>query len=431
MRIAIKTLGCKVNQAESDALVSKLTQNGFEIVDFSEKSDLYLINGCAVTQEAERKTRQMVRQALRRNTQALVLLTGCTARLFLGEHKDPWNGRVVILPAQDKEKEILEYVSQFASPSPQQRQETSSSRVRSWVKVEDGCDHFCSYCIVPHLRGGVRSEPPQKVLAEVQALEAKGVREVVLCGINLGYFGRDIAFPFIDLLELLVRKTTQVRFRLSSFEPFLLTRFFLERYFALGTRVCPHFHLPLQSGSDPVLRKMGRGYDTAFYRSLVDTLRQMVPSVAVTTDVMVGFPGETEEDFQNTVHFCRAIGFSRMHVFSFSPRPGTPAFWWEKETGVKYEEKKQRERMLLELAEENRDQYHRQFLGKTVEVVVESVRSGVAFGYSEHYIPVRIPGIPEEKIGEVIRVRINRVERGFTVAEPLVESEEPGGVKHV
>lgn len=431
MRIAIKTLGCKVNQAESDALVSKLAQNGFEIVDFSEESDFYLINGCAVTQEAERKTRQMVRQALRRNTQALVLLTGCTARLLFKERKDPWNGRVVILPVQDKEKEILECLGRFVSPSAQRHHKVSSSRVRSWVKVEDGCDHFCSYCIVPYLRGGVRSEPPQKILAEVQDLERRGVKEIVLCGINLGYFGRDIVFPFIDLLELLVRKTGRVRFRLSSFEPFLLTRSFMERYFALGRRVCPHFHLPLQSGSDPILQKMGRGYDTAFYRSLVDTLRQMVPSVAVTTDVMVGFPGETGEDFQNTVHFCRVIGFSRMHVFSFSPRPGTPAFRWEKGMGVKCEEKKQRERTLLKLAEENRYQYHRQFLDKTVEVVLESVRSGMTFGYSENYIPVRIPGVPEGKVGEVVRVKINRVERDFVVAEPLVESEEPDGVKHV
>ncbi|MEN3185635.1 MAG: tRNA (N(6)-L-threonylcarbamoyladenosine(37)-C(2))-methylthiotransferase MtaB [Atribacterota bacterium] len=424
MRIAIKTLGCKVNQAESEALILALVQNGFEVVDFSQESDLYIVNGCAVTQEAERKTRQMVHQALRRNAQALVLLVGCTARLFWRENEDPWDGRVVILPAQDKEKAVLEYVSRLIPPLPRLHREFPSSRVRSWVKVEDGCDHFCSYCIVPHLRGGIRSVAPQRILDEVQRLEAKGVREVVLCGINLGYFGRDIAFPFIDLLELLVRETKGIRFRLSSLEPFLLTGEFLERYVSLGKRVCPHFHLPLQSGSDRILQRMGRGYDTAFYRSLVDTLRQMVSSVAITTDVMVGFPGETEDDFQKTVHFCRTVGFARMHVFSFSPRPGTLAFQWEREMGVKQGDKKRREKVLLELAEESRAQYHRQFLGKTVEVVIESVRSGVAFGYSEQYIPVRIPGVMEKKIGEVLRVRIKEVESNWVVAESPFHQEE-------
>jgi|YNPMSStandDraft_1061717.scaffolds.fasta_scaffold05367_4 threonylcarbamoyladenosine tRNA methylthiotransferase MtaB len=420
MRIALKTLGCKVNQAESDSLMKDILEKGFEVVHFSEVSDLYIINGCAVTQEAERKTRQMVRQALRRNPGALVLLAGCAARLLRKEAQNPWDERVVVLTSQEKEKEILEYVGKFGVQgiSPEVRY---PSRVRSWVKVEDGCDHFCSYCIVPHLRGGVRSESPQKIVKQVQDLEEKGVREIVLCGINLGYFGRDISFTLIELLDLLVRVTAQVRFRLSSLEPFALEEDFLERYFSLGRRVCPHFHLPLQSGSDRILEKMGRGYDTVRYRSLVGTLRRMMPEVAVTTDVIVGFPGETEDDFQNTFRFCEEMGFSRMHVFLFSSRPGTPAFRWEKEMGIPYPEKKRREKLLLGLAEESRFRYHRQFLGKTVEVLVESFRAPFGVGYSENYIPVRLEGVSRSQVGKVLRGRIQETARDFVVASPCVE----------
>ncbi|MGC8778169.1 MAG: tRNA (N(6)-L-threonylcarbamoyladenosine(37)-C(2))-methylthiotransferase MtaB [Candidatus Caldatribacteriaceae bacterium] len=416
MRVAIKTLGCKVNQAESEALMEALVRNGFEMVDFSQESDIYLINSCAVTQEAERKTRQVVRQALCRNPQALVLLTGCAARLFRREGKDPWKGRVVILPVENKEGEVLEYVHGLSVSAISLPPEVFSSRVRRWVKVEDGCDHFCSYCIVPHLRGGVRSEPPLRILERIQRLEAEGVREVVLCGINLGYFGRDVSVTLLELLELLVRETNWVRFRLSSLEPFLLTEGFIERYAALGRRVCPHFHLPLQSGSDRILRRMGRGYSTGSYRALTETLRRVIPDVAITTDVIVGFPGETEEDFWCTVNFCEEVGFARTHVFLFSARPGTLAFQWEKEAGVVHEEKKRREKLLLEVSEKNRYRYHERFLGKAVEVVVESIRAPFAFGYSENYLPVRLPDVLPVEVGTLLRARVQGIGKDFVIA---------------
>ncbi|MGQ9473806.1 MAG: tRNA (N(6)-L-threonylcarbamoyladenosine(37)-C(2))-methylthiotransferase MtaB [Candidatus Caldatribacteriaceae bacterium] len=417
MRIAIKTLGCKVNQAESEVLQRAFAEHGFEIVDFSKVSDIYLINGCAVTQEAERKTRQMVRQALRRNPQARVILTGCAAQLLLQEGKSSWDGQVIVLPTQKKEREIFEYVLNLYSPSPRFSNAVSFSRARSWVKVEDGCDHFCHYCIVPNLRGKVRSESPQEILRQVQFLEENGVKEVVLCGINLGYFGKDISSSLIQLIEFLVNRTVRVRFRLSSLEPFVVEKEFLERYFALGERVCPHFHLPLQSGSDRILQKMGRGYDSAYYRSLVEKIRYINPLVALTTDVIVGFPGETDDDFQQTLRFCEEIEFSRLHVFPFSPRPGTLAFQWEKETPVAPREKKDREKRLLETADKLRYRYHQRFLGREVRAIVEYLRDSFGGGYSEHYLPVRFPRISEKQIGMILRGKVIGVGKDFVEGE--------------
>lgn len=417
MRIAIKTLGCKVNQAESETIQRAFAEHGFEITDFSNVSDIYLINGCAVTQEAERKTRQMVRQALRRNPQARVILTGCAAQLIFQEGKNSWDERVIVLPTQKKEREVFEYVLSLYSPLPRFSSTIPFSRVRSWVKVEDGCDHFCHYCIVPALRGKVRSESPQEILHQVQFLEENGVREVVLCGINLGYFGRDISSSLIQLIEFLVTRTTRIRFRLSSLEPFVVREEFLERYFAFGERVCPHFHLPLQSGSDRILQRMGRGYDSAYYRSLVEKIRNINPLVALTTDVIVGFPGETDEDFQQTLRFCEEMEFSRLHVFLFSPRPGTLAFRWEQETPVAPREKKDREKKLLEIARKLKYRYHRRFLGKEVRVIVEYLRGSFGWGHSEYYLPVRLSKISEKQIGMILQGKVVRAEEDFVEGE--------------
>ncbi len=415
MRIAVKTLGCKVNQAESDLMVSALASSGFEVVDFSAESDIYIINSCAVTKEAERKTRQCVRQALRRNAQGLVLLTGCAARLFWQREYNPWGARVVLLPGREKAEEIFAYLRDFTLQSIQYRVVLRPRRSRVWVKVEDGCDHFCHYCIVPYLRGPVRSESPDHILQVVQGLEGEGVREIVLCGINLGYFGRDNGSSLMELLRLLIRETSQVRFRLSSLEPFLVDEHFIEQYFSLGKRMCPHFHLPLQSGSDRILERMGRGYNTAFYRSLVATIRRLVPDIALTTDIIVGFPGEEEEDFRKTLAFCQEMAFSRMHVFPFSPREGTPAFLWEREYRVPHPEKKRREEVLLALGRQLSCHYHERFVGREVEMVGEFLDSPYVLGYSENYIPVRVRDVSQEMLGSLLRIRVERAHESYVL----------------
>jgi len=412
MKVAIKTLGCKVNQAESDILATTFSREGVEVVSFGEEADLYIVNSCAVTKEAENKTRQMVNRILRNNLAPRVILTGCYARLISQERKNPFKEPVFLLPSFPKEREILNLVEKWWGKKFPLAEYPLPPRARTWIKVEDGCDHFCSYCLIPHLRGEVRSEEKEKIIRQARALEREGIREIVLCGINLGYYGKDKeGESLITLLRELLDNTSVVRFRLSSIEPFLVDEEFIERYFSLPDRVCPHFHLPLQSGSGRILKSMRRGYDAAHYRALVSTLRRYSPQVAISTDIIVGFPGEEKEDFENTVSFAQEIGFSRTHVFVFSPRPGTPAFLWEKEIGIPKTEKKNREKILREVARENQRKYHHLFLGKKLKVLVESAQKGMGSGYSENYIPVRFRG--NSKQGEIVEVTIEKEGDGF------------------
>lgn len=412
MKVAIKTLGCKVNQVESDTLATTFSQEGVEIVDFGEEADLYIVNSCAVTKEAENKTRQLVNRILRKNLAPRVILTGCYARLITQEGQNPFEQSVFLLPQFPKEKEILALVGKWWGKNFSLAEYPLPSRVRAWLKIEDGCDHFCSYCLIPHLRGEVKSENRGKIIRQAKALEKEGIREIVICGVNLGYYGKERKNrELINLLEELVNNTTLVRFRLSSLEPFVVDEEFIKRYFSLQDRVCPHLHLPLQSGSDRILKIMRRGYDTTHYRSLVSLLRSYHPFVAISTDIIVGFPGEEKEDFENTVNFSQEIGFSRTHIFSFSPRPGTPAFLWDKEKGVSPLEKKNREKILLEVAQENQKKYHNLFLGKKLKVLVEEIQEGKNSGYSENYIPVKFKGKPA--VGEIVEVMIEKEENGF------------------
>lgn len=409
MRVSIKTLGCKVNQAESDLLLAAFERAGLTVVGFDEAADCYIVNSCAVTEEAERKTRQYIRRAIRKNPQGLVVLAGCCAKLWKDSEHTFLGGQVVVLAEREKEKAICQLLAEkfgvplVLPPFP------NPPRARAWVKVQEGCDHFCSFCLVPHLRGGIRSRKFMDILREVHHLAEQGVREVVLCGTNLGYFGRDTnEGNLIDLVEFLVAHTENTRFRLSSLEPYLLSEEFANRYFALGNRVCPHLHLPLQSASNKILERMRRGYSAERYADSVAMVRSLCPQAAITTDVIVGFPGETQEDFEATVQFCQDIGFSRMHVFAFSPRPGTPAFEWEKKEGIPKPEKQRRVRRLLALGKTLSERYHKSFVGEKLHVLVESVEGDTGLGYSENYIPVRIRGALRNHVRTIVPVVVEK-----------------------
>lgn len=409
MRVSIKTLGCKVNQAESDLLLTAFERAGFTVVDFDEVADCYIVNSCAVTEEAERKTRQYIRRATRKNPQGLVILTGCCAKLWRNPEHILLGERVVVLDEAEKERAICQLLTEkfgvplVLPPFP------NPPRARAWVKVQEGCDHFCSFCLVPYLRGGIRSRKFTDILREVHHLAEQGVQEIVLCGTNLGYFGRDTnEGNLIDLVEFLVAHTENTRFRLSSLEPYLLSEEFATRYFALGNRVCPHFHLPLQSASNRILERMQRGYSAEGYAELVAMVRSLCPWVAITTDVIVGFPGETEEDFAATAQFCQNIGFSRMHVFAFSPRPGTPAFEWEKKEGIPKPEKQRRVRYLIALGKVLSERYHKSFIGEKLHVLVESAEEDTGLGYSENYIPARVQGVSRNHIRSVVPVLVEK-----------------------
>jgi len=422
LKIAIKTLGCKVNQAESDLLAALLKRENIHIVDFEETADMYIINSCAVTKMSEKKTRQWVRRALRNNQHSKIFLLGCYSRL-LSAHPFPFDSRVQIVDSRDKIKEMANILNLGQERNLSDPVIPEIKRARIWLKVEDGCDHYCHYCIVPHLRGPVRSEDPQRIINQAICLEKSGIREIVLSGINLGMYGKDSGEShLIDLLENLIQATELVRYRLSSIEPFLIDKNFLDRYFFLGSRVCPHFHIPLQSASDQILSKMGRGYTTDDFERLINTIRNYHPEIAISTDIIVGFPGETKALFQETVDFCQKIKFSRTHVFVFSPRPGTLAAQWEPSEGIAAEEKKEREHILLELAQQNQCDYHHSFIGKRLSVLVESVsENGEGSGYSENYISVRIRAIRPVEYGHILpvfieeqtnRILIGKAQRG-------------------
>jgi len=407
MKVAIKTLGCKVNQCESDYLAALLKKENVALVDFDQEADCYIINSCAVTAMSEKKTRQWVSRALRKNQYSHVFLIGCYTRLPR-QHIRLSHPRLHIIDAMDKNQAVLRQLRLAKAHSESSTIIPETKRARVWLKIEDGCDHFCRYCVVPHLRGSVRSEDPNRVIRQATLLENRGTQEIVLCGINLGMYGKETGKThLIQLLEKLVKKTSVVRFRLSSIEPFLIDSEFLKRYFTLGHRVCPHFHIPLQSGCDQVLERMGRGYTTDMYHQLMTTIRQYDQRIAISTDIIVGFPGETDANFADTAQFFQDIGFSRAHIFIFSPRPFTPASQWEKSQGVPHFIKKERERILTEIIHQSQLKYYRSFIGKSLSVLVETQDNNrKVTGYSENYIPVKIESISPADYGHIIPVRI-------------------------
>lgn len=407
MKIAIKTLGCRVNQSESDILAALLKSEDISLVPFEDQADWYIINSCAVTKMSEKKTRQWISRALRNNETSQVILIGCYSPLYTRQFPLP-QPRLQVIDSPEKIKKVMEKLNLPWNDSFSEKVIPETKRARVWLKIEDGCDHFCNYCIVPHLRGAVRSEEPKKIIRQAIHLERKDVHEIVLCGINLGRydFGSNHT-TLIELLEELIRATNIVRYRLSSIEPFLIDKKFLDRYFSLIPRVCPHFHIPLQSGSDEVLLKMGRGYTTQFYRELVELIRSYDRNVAISTDIIVGFPGESEKLFTETIEFCQEIGFSRAHVFVYSPRPFTPASQWDKIEGVPFQAKKDREAQLLKIIYNSQIKYYRSFIGKTLSVLVEATTENhVVTGYSDNYIPVRGEGILTSDYGRILPIFI-------------------------
>lgn len=420
MKIAIKTLGCKVNQSESDVLAALLINEDISLVAFEDQADWYIINSCAVTKMSEKKTRQWISRALRNNEKSQVILIGCYSPLYIRQFPLP-QPRLQVIDSPEKIKKVMEILNLPWDESFSSKVTPETERARVWLKIEDGCDHFCNYCIIPHLRGSVRSEEPEKIIRQATHLERKGVQEIVLCGINLGMYGlgNDHA-SLIELLEELIRSTNIIRYRLSSIEPFLIDKKFLDRYFYLIPRVCPHFHIPLQSGSDEVLLKMRRGYTTQFYRELVELIRSYDRNVAISTDIIVGFPGESEKLFTETTEFCQEIGFSRAHVFVYSPRPFTPASQWDKIEGVPFQTKKDREAQLLKIIYNSQLKYYRSFIGKTLSVLVEATTENhEVTGYSDNYIPVRGEGIFASDYGKILPVCIHGEKNRILLGEAI------------
>jgi threonylcarbamoyladenosine tRNA methylthiotransferase MtaB len=387
IRVAVDSLGCKLNQAEAERLAHELAGAGYTVVLPSGSPDIYILNTCTVTHVADRKARHMLRSARRRNPAVKLIAIGCYAERTPGELEKIESIDLII--GNERKSQIVQILNDtlgVSFPSPEVSMTyRNGRRTRSFLKVQDGCSNFCAYCIVPFVRSREECVPPEEVVSEVASRVLAGYREVVLTGTEIGTYGSN-GVDLEGLLERILAETGINRLRLSSLQPPEITPGLLELW--QDPRLCPHFHLSLQSGSDGVLRKMKRRYDTADYRRVVSMIRDSVPDAAITTDVIVGFPGETDEEFEQSMEFCRDMCFARIHVFPYSLRPGTAAA--QMKPAVPPSVKKQRSRQMLDLAEESSLAFRQRYTGKTMDVLWEQRSGGLWSGLTGNYIKVYI-----------------------------------------
>ncbi len=401
MKISVLTLGCKVNKYESDALIFELKNRGFEATDNLEFADAYIINTCAVTNEAEKKSRQMMERARKFNPKAKIFVLGCAsqnnAEQFLKK-----GAKVVFGTA--RKKQILDELEAEGIKKAELSKEyeddlfSAQSLSRAFIKIQDGCDHFCSYCIIPYLRGRSRSRKLESIIDEVAKLP-ENVKEIVLVGIDVSDFKIDGERGLGILLQKL--DSFGKRLRLSSMEDSLIDEKFLKELSSLKN-FCPHFHLSLQSGCDNVLKKMNRHYTTTEFEKSVKLIRKYFPLAGITTDVIVGFPTETDEDFEETLKFVESVKFSQLHIFPFSMRDGTVAKKLYKD--LSGEIKNERAKRLEMLGKKLKNEFILQ--NKTAKVLVEEINDGVCEGYSENYIKCFFKG--DFKVGEIVEVKIKK-----------------------
>ncbi len=423
MQVAFETLGCRLNEAESEAWARHFQSAGGTVVPIHQ-ADLVIVNTCAVTTEAARKSRQLIRRMKRQNPAAKVVVSGCYATLHPGQAARELGVDLVVLN-QDKERlvtlaqSLLEDTGRTAppldNPAPFKR-----TRQRAFIKVQDGCRHRCTFCIVTVARGEERSRPIETIVDDVRDLHAQGYNEIVLTGVHLGGYGSDLGCSLVELLRALLEETEIPRIRLGSLEPWELSEAFFELF--QNPRLMPHLHLPLQSGSDVVLKRMGRRCRREDFLKLVKTARRYAPDINLTTDIIVGFPGESEEDFLQTKHIIEAIGFSHVHIFPYSPRESTPAANFPGQ--IPAETKKNRSHQLHVLAAALKQSALQQQIGKTAEVLWEGAKGESAasfYGYTRHYFKARISAPGNLDLSNTIsRVRATAVDPSgtFLLCEP-------------
>jgi len=433
-RVAISTLGCKVNQYESAALAALFRKRGYKVVEFGDAADVYVINTCTVTHLSDRKSRQLIRRAVGANPKALIAVTGCYAQISPGEVLEI-PGVDLVVGTRDRAKlvDLVEKAVKGREPvnavchyeKDDEFEEIPSlplgRRSRAFLKIQDGCNNFCTYCIVPYARGPLRSRRPEKVLEAASELVQAGFKEIVLTGIHTGSYGHDLGenITLAELLSQIAAIPGLSRLRLSSIEPNDITIELVETL-SSSPVFCRHLHVPLQSGDDQVLQRMGRRYTTWEYARLVDVLRENIPDLGLTTDVMVGFPGETDENFNNTYQFVRKISFSRLHVFKYSPRRGTPAFDFPDQ--VEPPVKEERSRKLIELGDRLAAVFAASLLGKKLEVLVERQlqgENGLYEGLTDNYVRVIFSG-REGLRGEMVVVKAEKV-RGSAIEGKVID----------
>ena len=425
-RAAFHNLGCKVNSYETEVMEQLMSDAGYEIVDFSEKADVYVINTCTVTNIADAKSRQMIHRARKQNPEAIIVAAGCYVQIA-PEGASKGDGADILIGNNHK-NELVKRIEEFRKGRERQlvvtdiaaeesfesmRLSKTREHTRAFVKIQDGCDNFCSYCLIPYARGRVRSRKSGEVLDEIRSLAANGTKEVVLTGIHVSSFGKDTGETLIGLMREIDAVSGIERLRLSSLEPRIITEEFVTGLAGLRT-FCPHFHLSLQSGCDKVLSDMNRHYTTAEYMEKCELIRRYFEHPAMTTDVIVGFPGETGEEFETTYGFVRDVGFYELHVFKFSPRRGTKA---ERLPGqLTNAEKSSRSSRLIELGDAMSQEFAGYYEGREVEVLAEESceLDGERFmrGFTREYVRAYLPdNVPANSVyrGKVVKTVLNEI----------------------
>lgn len=426
-RVAITTLGCKINQFESAAMTENLGQEGFQVVPFEERADIYVINTCTVTAKTDAESRRLIRRALRNNPSAKIVVTGCYAQVAHEKLRDMDGVSLILGNAEKKgiagllretgagQKVIVSDISR-EERADTLALETFAEHTRAFLQVQNGCDAFCSYCIVPYARGRSRSVPFDDALAGIGAFTKKGFKEVVLTGIHLSGYGRDLSPPatLLNLVAAAEERMLTPRLRLGSVEPTEISDE-LVAFLAASHIVCPHLHIPLQGGDDHVLQRMNRGYSTLDFHTLIEKLVTAIPDLCIGLDVIAGFPGETEREFENGYHFVASLPVAYLHVFPFSPRPGTPAAVMKDQlhAGVI----KERAQAFRRLSDQKKKTYYGKFLQKELQVLVQGrERDGLLKGLSRNYIPVTLEG-DEALLNSEVRVRVMEVSREYVRGE--------------
>ena len=402
MKVAFLTLGCKVNQYETNGMIQQFQERGYEITEFEDVADIYIINTCTVTNMSDRKSRQFLRQAKKNNSDSIVVAVGC----YVQVSKDELEALPEIdlaLGTNDK-TQIVDYIEKYIEEKTKKETldnilydakfedfgtVTYTEKTRAVIKVQDGCDRFCSYCIIPFARGKIRSRKPESVIEEITEISKNGIKEVVITGIHVASYGRDFEndYRLIDLLEEINQIDGIERIRLGSIEPLLITEEFMERFIKLE-KVCHHFHLSLQSGCTETLKRMNRRYTAGEFEVIVDRIRKYYNDAILTTDIIVGFPDESEEEFKTTYEYLKRINFYKMHVFKYSPRKGTKAA--EMKNQIPGDVKELRSKKLLELSDNNEISYLDSYIGKDVEVLFEEFDGKFYKGHTANYIMVKV-----------------------------------------
>ena len=415
-KVAFVTLGCKVNQYESNAMAQKFIDNNYEICDIENNPDIIIVNTCTVTNIADRKSRQLLRKAKETNPNAVVVACGCYVQV--AKDKVDSIEEIDISIGNSEKKDIVKIVENYINQNEMINEiidvnkekdfsemglVTFTEKTRATIKIQDGCNNFCTYCLIPYARGRVRSRNKENIIKEVEEIARKGIQEIVITGIHIASYGLDFEenYRLIDLLEHLNKIEGIKRIRLGSLEPSLITEEFTKRLSKLD-KICNHFHLSLQSGCDETLKRMNRKYTTNEFRQVVKRLRKTFKDVNLTTDIIVGFPGETEEEFKKTYKFLKEIKFYKMHIFKYSPREGTLASKMPNQVEGKIKEK--RSQKLIELSDKNQEEYNRIYFSKPQEVLFEEQKDRVWTGYTSNYVKVSYQSDEnlENKIVEIV-----------------------------